>query len=308
MDLAGRRVLVTGGNGFLGRWVCRSFEERKAIVIAPRSAQYDLTQADASTRMLAEHKPDVVVHLAAVVGGIEANRREPGRFFYANMVMGVHLMEAARRAGVAKFVQVGTVCAYPKFCPVPFKEDDLWSGYPEETNAPYGIAKKALLVMAQSYRQQYGFNAIYLLPVNLYGPGDHDDPVTSHVIPALIRKFLEAKRRGAAEVEIWGTGKPTREFLFVQDAAVGIVAATERYDGVDPVNLGSGEEISIRDLAELICKETGFSGTLRFDPTKPDGQPRRKLDTRRAEERFGWKAKVTLTEGIRKTVESMRPG
>jgi GDP-L-fucose synthase len=219
--------------------------------------------------------------------------------------MGVHHKEAARRAKLAKFVQIGTICAYPKFTPVPFKEDDLWNGYPEETNAPYGIAKKALLVMAQSYRAQYGFNAIYLLPVNLYGPGDYDDLVTSHVIPALIRKCIEAKAKGAKEVEVWGTGTPTREFLYVEDAAEGIVRATEAYDGADPVNLGSGEEVAIRDLAEMIAKAAGFSGKLRFDPSKPDGQPRRKLDTTRALEKFGWKSKTTLAEGIRKTVEAM---
>jgi GDP-L-fucose synthase len=298
MNLQGRRILVTGGSGFLGRWVVKT-------VSAPSHADYDLVLPATSSRMLATLRPEIVIHLAGVVGGIEANRREPGRFFYDNMAMGLHLMEAARLAKVAKFVQVGTVCAYPKHAAAPFKEDDLWNGYPEETNAPYGVAKKALLVMAQSYRAQYGFNAIYLLPVNLYGPGDHDDPVTSHVIPALIRKCLEARRRNAPELDVWGTGNVTREFLYVEDAADGIVAATETYDGADPVNLGSGEELSIRDLAALIADLCGFKGRLRFDPSKPDGQPRRKLDTARALARFGWKSRTTLRDGLAATIRDM---
>jgi GDP-L-fucose synthase len=306
MNLGGARVLLTGGHGFLGSWVLRSLEARGAVVSSPRRSEYDLTKPQVPERLIAAERPQVVIHLAAVVGGIEANRREPGRFFYENIVMGVQLMDAARLARVEKFVQLGTVCAYPKHTPAPFKEADLWNGYPEETNAPYGIAKKALLVMAQSYRAQYGFNAIYLLPVNLYGPEDHDELVTSHVIPALIRKCLEARERGDAEVEVWGTGRATREFLYVEDAAEGIVAATEQYNGSEPVNLGSGEELSIRDLAELIAKEAGFQGKLRFDPAKPDGQPRRRLDTSKALEHFGWKAKVPLAEGIRRTVAAMR--
>lgn len=300
------RVLVTGGNGFLGRWVCRTLRSAGHSVFAPGRSEYNLLEPTAPALMLADLRPEVVIHLAATVGGIEANRLEPGRFFYENIAMGVRLMESARIAGIKKFVQLGTVCAYPKYTPVPFSENDLWNGYPEETNAPYGIAKKALLVMAQAYRQQYGFNAIYLLPVNLYGPGDHDNLVTSHVIPAMIRKFLSAKDKNSEEVVLWGTGTATREFLYVQDAAEGIVRAMELYDGPAPVNLGSGEEISIRALAILVAQEVGFSGRVSFDSSKPDGQPRRRLDTSRALDLFQWHAKVTFSDGLKQTVAYMR--
>jgi GDP-L-fucose synthase len=256
--------------------------------------------------LLRDARPDVVVHLAAIVGGIGANRARPGEFFYKNLVMGAHLMEYARLAGVCKFVAVGTICAYPKLTPVPFREEHLWDGYPEDTNAPYGLAKKMLLVQAQAYRRQYGFNAIYLLPVNLYGPGDNFDPESCHVIPALIRKSMEAVERGADHIEVWGTGTPTREFLYVADAAEGIVAAMERYDEPDPVNLGSGTEISIRDLVGLIARATGFNGQVRFDPSKPDGQPRRQLDTTRAWERFGWRATTDFIHGLQTTVDWYR--
>jgi GDP-L-fucose synthase len=297
-------MLVTGGAGFLGSRVVEELQRlQPADVVVPRSAEYDLTQAEAIDRLLADARPDIVIHLAAVVGGIGANRAHPGRFFYENAVMGIELMERARRAGVDKFVAVGTVCAYPKFTPTPFSEDDLWDGYPEETNAPYGLAKKMLLVQAQAYRQEYGFDAIYLLPVNLYGPGDNFDLETSHVIPAMIRKFAEAKERGEPSVSLWGTGSATREFLYVDDAARGIVLATERYDEPDPVNLGSGEEISIRELAETIAELVGFEGDLVWDTTKPDGQPRRLLDTSRAKERFGFVAAVPLREGLRRTID-----
>jgi GDP-L-fucose synthase len=302
--LLGASLLVTGGAGFLGSRVVEELQRlQPADVVVPRSAEYDLTQAEAIDRLLADARPDIVIHLAAVVGGIGANRAHPGRFFYENAVMGIELMERARRAGVDKFVAVGTVCAYPKFTPTPFSEDDLWDGYPEETNAPYGLAKKMLLVQAQAYRQEYGFDAIYLLPVNLYGPGDNFDLETSHVIPAMIRKFAEAKERGEPSVSLWGTGSATREFLYVDDAARGIVLATERYDEPDPVNLGSGEEISIRELAETIAELVGFEGDLVWDTTKPDGQPRRLLDTSRAKERFGFVADVPLREGLRRTID-----
>jgi GDP-L-fucose synthase len=300
------RVLVTGGNGFLGRWVCRILKTVGHSVFAPTRSEYNLLDHTAPSIMLADLRPEVVIHLAATVGGIEANRLEPGRFFYENIEMGVRLMESARIAGVKKFVQIGTVCAYPKYTPVPFSENDLWNGYPEETNAPYGIAKKALLVMAQAYRQQYGFNAIYLLPVNLYGPGDHDNLITSHVIPAMIRKFIQAKDMDSAEVVLWGTGTATREFLYVQDAAEGIVLAMELYDGAAPVNLGSGEEISIKELSIRVAQEVGFSGRIVFDSSKPDGQPRRRLDTSRAFDFFQWRAKVSFSDGLRKTVAYMR--
>jgi GDP-L-fucose synthase len=298
------RFLVTGGAGFLGRQVVAHLEARGAgEIFVPRSSQYDLTDRDAILRCLADSRPDVVIHLAAVVGGIGANRENPARFFYDNAVMGIHLMEESRQAGVEKFVQVGTVCSYPKFTPVPFREEELWNGYPEETNAPYGLAKKMLLVQAQAYRQQYGFNAIYLIPVNLFGPEDNFDPRSSHVIPALIRKFVEAKRRGDPYVEAWGTGSASREFLYVTDAADGIVKATEFYDGEEPVNLGVGAEITIRDLSELISRLCGYEGEIRWDPSKPDGQPRRGLDTSRAEEFFGFKAQVGFEEGLRETID-----
>ena len=256
-----------------------------------------------SEQLYRDYKPDVVMHLAAEVGGIGANRDNPGRFFYANMAMGLHLIEAARRHGLKKFLQTGTICAYPKFTPVPFREEELWNGYPEETNAPYGIAKKALLVMCQAYREQYGLNSIYLLPVNLYGPRDNFDPKSSHVIPALIRKCVEAKRAGAAEVVVWGTGSASREFLYVEDCARGLVAAMERYDGPEPMNLGTGQEIIIRDLVTLIAKLTGFTGRVTWDTTKPDGQPRRCLDVQRAKQAIGFEAQVPFEEGLKRTIE-----
>ena len=299
-----RRVLVTGGAGFLGRQVVGLLRAANvAELILPRRAEVDLTEQDEVRRLYRETRPDVVIHLAAEVGGIGANRENPGRFFYANAMMGVLLIEEGRKAGVEKFVQVGTICAYPKMTPVPFHEEDLWNGYPEETNAPYGIAKKALLVQLQAYRDQYGMNGIYLLPVNLYGPHDNFNPSSSHVIPALIRKMVEAKESGAREVEIWGTGKASREFLYVDDCARAIVLASERYDEGDPVNLGTGREISIRDLTTLIAELVGFEGELVWDPTKPDGQPRRCLDTMRAREKFGFSAEVDFQEGLRRTID-----
>ncbi len=328
----GKRVIVTGGAGFLGSFVTEELIRRGARdVLVPRKQHYDLTDRDAVRRLLddamlpPEERPAhltppglspsqaattssfqpsdlIVIHLAAHVGGIGANREHPAEFFYDNLMMGVELMHQAWRRGVGKFVAIGTVCAYPKFTPVPFKEDDLWNGYPEETNAPYGLAKKMLLVQAQAYRQQYGFNAIYLLPVNLYGPRDNFDLQTSHVIPALIRKCIEAQERGEKEIVVWGDGSPTREFLYVEDAAEGILAAAEKYDGPEPVNLGSGQEISIKDLAEMIARLTGFEGKLVWDTSKPNGQPRRALDVSRAKEYFGWQAKVPFEEGLRRTI------
>jgi GDP-L-fucose synthase len=302
-----RRVLVTGGAGFLGSFVVEKLRDRGAReVFVPRSKQYDLVQMEAVERVYADARPDVVIHLAARVGGIGANRANPGRFFYDNLMMGVQMMEVGRRVGIEKFVAVGTICSYPKFTPVPFKEEDLWNGYPEETNAPYGLAKKMLLVQSQAYRQQYGFNSIVLFPVNLYGPRDNFDLETSHVIPALIRKCLEAKARGEAAITVWGTGTPTREFLYVEDAAEGILLAAERYDKSDPVNLGSGFEITIKDLVELIVKLTGFEGRVVWDSTKPDGQPRRRLDVSKAEREFGFRASVPFEEGLRRTIEWYR--
>ena len=303
MDLIGARVVVTGGSGFLGRRVVAAIEGRGcASVFSPRSAHYDLREKSQVIRLYEDHRPDVVVHLAAIVGGIGANRAHPGRFFYENLVMGVETLEQARRFGVRKFVGIGTICAYPKFTPVPFREDDLWSGYPEETNAPYGLAKKMLLVQSQAYRQEYGMDAIHLLPVNLYGPGDNFDTETSHVIPAMVRKMEEARLAGRDEVVLWGDGSPTREFLYVDDAAEGIVLATERYDGAEPVNLGSGGEIAIRDLAPIIARATDFTGRITWDATKPNGQPRRGLDTSRAERAFGFKARTPFAEGLAETV------
>jgi GDP-L-fucose synthase len=302
--IEGARVMVTGGAGFLGRRVVEQLREAGASeLFVPRRADYDLREARDVDRALADAQPDVVVHLAAVVGGIGANLAHPGRFFYENAVMGIELMERSRRAGVGRFVAIGTVCAYPKLTPTPFREDDLWDGYPEETNAPYGLAKKMLLVQAQAYRQEYGFDAIYLMPVNLYGPGDNFDPETSHVIPAMIRRFADACDGGSTEVILWGSGSPTREFLYVEDAARGIRLATERYQGAEPVNLGSNEEISIRDLAGRIAALVGFGGRVVWDASKPDGQPRRLLDTSRADQAFGFRAETRLDEGLRQTVD-----
>lgn len=300
---ADHRFVVTGGAGFLGRAVVKALHERGAEqVFVPRSAEYDLRQRDAILDLLNDTRPDFIIHLAAVVGGIGANRAHPAEFFYDNLIMGTQLFHEAWRAGIKKFVTIGTVCAYPKFTPVPFHEESLWDGYPEETNAPYGLAKKMLLVQGQAYRQQYGFNSIYLLPTNLYGPGDNFDLETSHVIPALIRKFMEAKDRGEKQVVAWGTGSPTREFLYVDDAAEGILLATEHYEKSDPVNIGSGQEISIRDLTELVAELVGFEGEVVWDSSKPDGQPRRALDTSRAEKEFGFKAKTSFRDGLAKTI------
>jgi GDP-L-fucose synthase len=294
---------VTGAHGFLGGYVVEELRRQGAsALLLPRREELDLLVRDQVRAYLAAERPEVVVHLAAVVGGIGANRRHPGRFFYENLVMGVELIEAARLAGVRKVMTAGTICAYPKLTPVPFREDDLWSGYPEETNAPYGIAKKALLVMGQAYRQEYGLDAIHLLPVNLYGPRDDFDPATSHVIPALIRKMVEARDAGRDSVEVWGDGSPTREFLHARDAARGMVMATFRYDDPEPVNLGSGTEIPIRELAEMIRTLTGFQGALAWNPKEPGGQPRRRLDTRRAFERFGFRAQIGLETGLRETI------
>ena len=302
-----KRVVVTGGDGFLGKHLVGKLRQRGCRdIFVPRIEDVDLREKDDIIKVLETARPDIVIHLAASVGGIGANRLHPGRFFFDNAIMGIQLMEQARLMGVAKFVCLGTICAYPKFTPVPFKEEDLWNGYPEETNAPYGIAKKALLVQAQGYRQEYGFNCIYLLPVNLYGPGDNFDLQSSHVIPALIRKCLEAQARGDKEVVCWGTGGASREFLYVEDAAEGILLAAERYDGPEPVNLGAGFEITIRELAELIRELARFEGELKWDATQPDGQPRRCLDTTRAERYFGFKAQTAFREGLRRTIEWYR--
>jgi len=306
-----KKVIVTGGAGFLGSFVIAKLKERGATEIyIPTIEEYDLTDHDSIRRLFDvtlangfDASKMIIIHLAAHVGGIGANREHPAEFFYDNLVMGVELMHQAWQRGVGKFVAIGTVCAYPKFTPVPFREDDLWLGYPEETNAPYGLAKKMLLVQAQAYRQQYGFNAIYLLPVNLYGPRDNFNPASSHVIPALIRKAAEAKEKGEKEMVVWGDGSPTREFLYVEDAADGIINAAEKYNGSDPVNLGSGYEISIKDLAEMICKMVGFQGKLIWDTTKPNGQPRRGLDVSRAKVSFGWSAQVPFDDGLRRTIE-----
>jgi GDP-L-fucose synthase len=303
LSLTGRRVLVTGGAGFLGAPVCQLLLERGVgEVIVPRRAEHDLTDASAVARLFEQAKPDVVLHLAAEVGGIGANRDNPGRFFFANMAMGLHVVEQARLHGVEKLVQVGTVCSYPKFTPVPFSEASLWDGYPEETNAPYGVAKKALLVMLAAYRDQYGFPGIFLMPTNLYGPRDNFDPSSSHVIPALIRKCEEARIAEEPSITCWGTGSASREFLYVDDCAEAIVAATERYDSPEPVNIGVGKEITIRDLVELIAETTGFAGEIRWDTSKPDGQPRRVLDTTRAAREFGFEASTSFEDGLRSTV------
>lgn len=325
-ELTDKRILVTGGAGFLGSFVVEKLKERGCKdIFVPRSKDYDLVENEACKRLYKDTKPDVVIHLAARVGGIGANRLNPGKFFYDNLMIGVQMMEGGRRAGIEKFVAIGTICAYPKFTPVPFKEEDLWNGYPEETNAPYGLAKKMLLVQAQAYRQQYGFNALYLLPVNLYGPRDNFDLESSHVIPAIIRKCVEAKRsqvevkakvetpnpalstpQSQPSITVWGTGNPTREFLYVEDAAEGILLAAERYNKSEPVNLGAGFEISTKNLVELIAKLTNFKGEIIWDASKPDGQPRRKLDISRAEKEFGFKAKTSLGEGLMRTVEWYR--
>jgi GDP-L-fucose synthase len=303
-NLKGKRVVVTGGAGFLGSFVVEKLKNKGcADIFVPRSAEYDLVDRDACRRLYKDAKPDLVIHLAAKVGGIGANRENPGSFFYENLMMGVQLIEEGRLCGLEKFVALGTICAYPKFTPVPFKEADLWNGYPEETNAPYGLAKKMLLVQSQAYRQQYGFNSIYLLPVNLYGPRDNFDPGSSHVIPALIKKCVDAIQDGLPSITVWGTGRATREFLYVEDAAEGILLAAERYEKSDPVNLGAGFEISIKELVTLIAKVTGFAGEILWDTTKPDGQPRRCLDTTLAEKEFGFKAATGFEEGLKKTID-----
>lgn len=304
MELSGKKILVTGGAGFLGSVVVRKLRERgvpESGIRIPLEGKSDIRDRNVCEEVV--RGCDVVIHLAAKVGGIGFNREHPATLVYDNMVMGAEMVEASRKAGVGKVVLIGTVCAYPKFTPVPFQEDDIWNGYPEETNAPYGLAKKMMLVLAQSYRKQYGMNAIFLLPVNLYGPGDNFNPESSHVIPALIRKFVEARRSGAPSVEAWGTGAATREFLYVEDAAEGIVLAAEKYDGPEPVNIGAGMEISIQDLTGMIAHLSGYKGRVEWDTSKPDGQPRRRLDTTRAEKMFGFRARVPFEEGVRRTIE-----
>ncbi len=301
--LTNKRITITGGRGFLGTYVINKLQEYGAAQINIADVdQYDLTQTPDIIRMYKDQKPDLVIHLAAVVGGIGANRQKPGKFFYDNAIMGIQLIEYARRYNIQKFVCIGTICAYPKYTPVPFKEENLWDGYPEETNAPYGIAKKMLLVQLQSYRQQYNFNGIYLLPVNLYGPGDNFNPESSHVIPALIKKFTEAIQTQNPEVTVWGTGEVTREFIYVEDAAEAIVLAAEKYNKPDPINIGAGFEIEITDLVTIIAELTNFTGNIKYDKTKPDGQPRRKLDTTKALNEFNFKAKTNFKEGLKKTI------
>lgn len=298
-----KRVVVTGGAGFLGSFVVDQLRAKGCQqIVVPRSRDYDLVQMEAVTQLYGDAKPDVVIHLAARVGGIGANQANPGRFFYDNLMMGTQLIEMGRQRGLKKFVALGTICAYPKFAPIPFREDDIWNGYPEETNAPYGLAKKMMLAQSQAYRQQYGFNSIVLFPVNLYGPRDNFDLETSHVIPALIRKCVAAKEEGRAVITLWGDGSPTREFLYVEDAAEGILLAAEHYDGSLPVNLGTGDEVRIRDLATTIAAETGFTGQIEWDSTKPNGQPRRCLDVSRAQQLFGFQARHSLREGLKQTV------
>ena len=307
MDLSTKKILLTGGSGFLGRHVLNALRDEGARdVVVPRKAQYDLTQEEAVARVYRDHRPRVVIHLAAIVGGIGANREKPGQFFYDNLMMGTQLMEYARRSGVEKFVGIGTICSYPKLTAVPFREDEIWSGYPEETNAPYGLAKKMLLVQGQAYRAQYGFNAIHLLPVNLYGPSDNFDPASSHVIPALMLKCQEAMDERTSEIVCWGDGSPTREFLYVEDCAEALVAATRLYDGPEPVNIGAGFEISIKALSELIAELMGFEGEIRWDVTKPNGQPRRCLNVDRAREAFGFQAKTDFRSGLEKTIRWFR--
>ncbi len=301
-----RRVTVTGGAGFLGSFVTAKLKAQGADVFIPTIEKYDLVQKESIIHLLEDSKPQMIIHLAAQVGGIGANRAHPADFFYSNLMMGVQLIHEAYLRKVEKVVALGTICAYPKFTPIPFKEEDLWNGYPEETNAPYGLAKKMLLVQSQAYRQQYGYNSIFLMPVNLYGPRDNFNPASSHVIPALIRKCIEAKAAGQESIEVWGDGSPTREFLYVEDAAEGILLAAEKYNSSEPVNLGSGMEISIKDLVELIARLTGFEGRLVWDTSKPNGQPRRRLDVSRAEKEFGFRAKVNFEEGLRRTIEWYR--
>jgi GDP-L-fucose synthase len=302
-----KRVWITGGTGFLGKVIARKLSDRACPnVVTTGIEDGDLTDPNETRRLLVASKPDTIIHLAAVVGGIGANREHPAEFFYQNLMMGAQLMHESWKFGVKKFVAIGTICAYPKFTPTPFKEDDLWNGYPEETNAPYGLAKKMLLVQSQAYRQQYGWNAIYLLPVNLYGPGDNFDPASSHVIPALIKKFVDAQNARADHIVAWGDGSPTREFLYVEDAAEGIILAAEMYNKPEPVNIGSGMEISIKDLTETIARHVGFKGQIRWDTNKPNGQPRRRLDVSRAEQEFGFKATMGFNEGLRRTVEWYR--
>ncbi|MBI2855202.1 MAG: GDP-L-fucose synthase [Chloroflexi bacterium] len=304
MSLANKRVLVTGGAGFLGGYVVARLQERGCKeVFVPRSSQYNLVEMEAVKRLYEDARPDIVIHLAAKVGGIGATSKKPGEFFFENLMMGAQMMEQGRLYGVEKFVAIGTVCSYPKFIPIPFKEDDLWNGYPEETNAPYGLAKKMMLVQGQAYRQQYDFNAVHLMPVNLYGPHDNFDPHTSHVIPATIQKCAEAIRDGRKEIVVWGTGTPTREYLYVQDAAEGIVLATERYSKPEPVNLGSGSDVSIKELVQVIARLTGFKGKITWDASKPDGQPKRLFDISRAEKEFGFKARTSLEDGLKATLE-----
>jgi GDP-L-fucose synthase len=299
-----RRIVITGGAGFLGKYVVQGLKKRGCKnILVPLIEEYDLVQSGDIRRMYETMKPDVVIHLAAVVGGIGANREHPGKFFYDNLMMGVQLIEQGRHRGIEKFVAIGTVCAYPKFTPVPFKEEDLWNGYPEETNAPYGLAKKMLLVQSQSYRAEYGFNSIFLLPVNLYGPGDNFNPKSSHVIPALIKKCVEAIKAGDDYIECWGSGNISREFIYAADAAEGILLATEFYNGSEPVNIGAGFEITIRDLVEKIVRLTGFKGKIRWDSSKPDGQPRRYLDTSKAKKLFGFEAKTDFDTGLKQTIE-----
>jgi GDP-L-fucose synthase len=308
IDLKGKRITVTGGNGFLGRVLVEKLQKERHCrkVSAADLPGYDLRTPAGIEKMFAEQRPEIVIHLAAVVGGIGANKENPGRFFYDNAIMGIQLLHEAYLRKVEKFVALGTICCYPKFTPVPFREDDLWNGYPEETNAPYGLAKKMLLVQSQAYRQQYGFNSIFLMPVNLYGPGDNFSPQSSHVIPALIKKCVDAIQKDEKEIVVWGTGKASREFLYVEDAAEGIALATERYDKPDPVNIGAGFEITVRDLVELIAKLTGFTGKIVWDASKPDGQPRRMLDTNRAKEQFGFVSQTTFEDGLRRTIEWYR--
>ncbi len=299
-----KRIVVTGGAGFLGGYVIEGLEKRGCKnILVPKIEDYDLVQMDNIVRMYSDMKPDIVIHLAAVVGGIGANREHPGEFFYKNLMMGVQLIEQGRLNNIEKFVAIGTICAYPKFTPVPFKEEDLWDGYPEETNAPYGLAKKMLLVQSQAYRAEYGFNSIFLLPVNLYGPGDNFDPASSHVIPALIKKCIDAIESGADHIDCWGTGNISREFIYAADAGEGILLATEHYNGAEAVNIGAGFEITIKELAEKIARLTGFDGELRWDPSKPDGQPRRRLDVSRAKKLFGFEAKMPFEDGLKATIE-----